>query len=251
MWGCSDILASAYGHPAVFPTHVGMFRKTYQGKDYPSSFPHACGDVPRSRRAESTLPGFSPRMWGCSAADQRRLALRQVFPTHVGMFRSAVVYISTSRGFPHACGDVPMLTIQLQLTTEFSPRMWGCSGHNGRRQSTERVFPTHVGMFLSERTDSMHTASFPHACGDVPFRVSLVHLERMFSPRMWGCSGGGPHDFLGSTRFPHACGDVPLSRRGSKRLFRFSPRMWGCSAISDGRRQSLKVFPTHVGMFLR
>ena len=173
--------------------------------------------------------------------------------------------------FPHTCGDVPAENSRLGTPIGFSPHMWGCSELLGLASLRHFVFPTHVGMF--RRHDPCHAVNFrfPHTCGDVPRVLAVQDEPEMFSPHMWGCSGIGLRDgraqevfpthvgmFRGRTgqkrrtfRFPHTCGDVPRRDYFTSCLVAFSPHMWGCSGKRGKSLKSGKVFPTHVGMFLR
>ena len=119
-------------------------------------------------RASAPGGAFSPRMWGCSALIIEEFVGLLVFPTHVGMFRRDNVRSPFLPSFPHACGDVPDDGGQPFALDLFSPRMWGCSGTLRRVDFTNKVFPTHVGMFRSWRSRPLPRARFPHACGDVP-----------------------------------------------------------------------------------
>ena len=66
MWGCSGQHIHTPVFFGVFPTHVGMFRVPTRENAVPSSFPHACGDVPVRGLGSTPAIPFSPRMWGCS-----------------------------------------------------------------------------------------------------------------------------------------------------------------------------------------
>ena len=127
MWGCSAAIMFALPFCLVFPTHVGMFRMTVASLLPLTCFPHACGDVPGHCGELTSQTKFSPRMWGCSALGDRVLCRALVFPTHVGMFRSALRYRKPIFRFPHACGDVPHSQQSGRDLQKFSPRMWGCS----------------------------------------------------------------------------------------------------------------------------
>ena len=107
MWGCSVSQQLACCHQSVFPTHVGMFRISCGPQTAGGSFPHACGDVPGFLIVIYLGFLFSPRMWGCPGHRRLPLRPRDVFPTHVGMFRRRRGRFRRHQSFPHACGDVP------------------------------------------------------------------------------------------------------------------------------------------------
>ena len=93
-------------------------------------FPHACGDVPILAGEYANSLMFSPRVWGCTdlgiGADDRA----GVFPTRVGMYRKEGRCRAREKGFPHACGDVPVFGIDCHYNYA--------------------VFPTRVGMYRRE-----------------------------------------------------------------------------------------------------
>ena len=226
----------------MFRFHMGRYWSC-------GSFPHARGDVPRSQIRQNKTLTFSPRTWGCSAAGAHRCGRRDVFPTHVGMFRSSgdVSYIPIC--FPHARGDVPCYAGCTTDAVVFSPRTWGCSGIGRLNAEATIVFPTHVGMFRHNPWRRSGGGGFPHARGDVPLLAIIGSSQFRFSPRTWGCSAPGgnaqPSDGVFPTHvgmfhayaptatrnqcFPHARGDVPAKAPPAVSVDEFSPRTWGCS----------------------
>ena len=248
-WGCSEGALERREPEDVFPTPVGMFRRT------------GCGSCPPST--------FSPRPWGCSYLVAWPAPLFQVFPTPVGMFRPRRRASVAASGFPHARGDVPSGAAPFAACPSFSPRPWGCSGCREPPHIPHLVFPTPVGMFRPHRVYCPPLRRFPHARGDVPFCNPSIKWLGEFSPRPWGCSDDAdrrrrlPTVFptpVGMFRqrrpcgsrhksFPHARGDVPAFFRAASIVSRFSPRPWGCSAQKPTYTASEVVFPTPVGMF--
>jgi len=53
------------------------------------------------------------------------------------------------------------------------------------------------------------------------------------------------------TSFPHACGGVPIGVNFCSTIQTFSPRMWGCTLGIVDPDAAYKVFPTHVGVYLK
>ena len=49
--------------------------------------------------------------------------------------------------------------------------------------------------------------------------------------------------------FPRARGDVPIKATGATLRDLFSPRTRGCSAKIEVRKNDVRVFPAHAGMF--
>ena len=111
----------------LFPTPVGMFRRSSSQTPPGGAFPHARGDVPYSRFIPFSFLCFSPRPWGCSVKLHRCATGFVLFPTPVGMFRRETTIALRQPSFPHARGDVPVVSSVLIVPTSFSPRPWGCS----------------------------------------------------------------------------------------------------------------------------
>ena len=234
-------------------------------------FPHASGDVPCPHGAARHPAAFSPRKWGCSVHRIAVIAVADVFPTQVGMFRESRDYAKFAERFPHASGDVPAGKDLVAANAKFSPRKWGCSASGGNAQPSDGVSPTQVGMFRVSARSGSENIRFPHASGDVPAWFEQSADGKVFSPRKWGCSerslpsshrqGVFPTQvgmFRGESDgvyivfgFPHASGDVPVGSVPQPNRVAFSPRKWGCSVGIDAAEKTLPVFPTQVGMFRR
>ena len=187
------------------------------------------------------------------------------------MFRTERTFEEAARPFPHACGDVPGIAPKFRHCGGFSPRLWGCSVHDGDGARDLALFPTPVGMFRRASPSLNARSSFPHACGDVPASRAPGPPGSRFSPRLWGCSvqrvEEARADFLFPTPvgmfrclarsltlpvpFPHACGDVPAGPENRPRMQAFSPRLWGCSESLRFINPENCLFPTPVGMFRR
>ena len=107
MWGCTYGKMTIDGLEKVFPTHVGLYRKTRLPAWLFPRFPHACGGVPSGRGHSRPCARFSPRMWGCTVDCVEAVSRRRVFPTHVGVYRELPRLRHVRLCFPHACGGVP------------------------------------------------------------------------------------------------------------------------------------------------
>ena len=66
-WGCSVVIPAPLGRAFIFPTRVGMFRRSSARPATCEDLPHASGDVPRIRGYHNIGSKSSPREWGCSA----------------------------------------------------------------------------------------------------------------------------------------------------------------------------------------
>ncbi len=150
-----------------------------------------------------------------------------------------------------------------------SPRTWGCFSYLHSTWRARRVFPTHVGVFLSIKSSSTSTRCLPHARGGVSKTEALSRLKELSSPRTWGCfpepCPRGGHWWVFPTHvgvFPmrtsagHTVSCLPHARGGVSRGFAIllfcyssSPRTWGCFRNHCHRSHRSRVFPTHVGVF--
>ncbi len=150
-----------------------------------------------------------------------------------------------------------------------SPRTWGCFSYLHSTWRARRVFPTHVGVFLSIKSSSTSTRCLPHARGGVSRWVQSHRTELASSPRTWGCFRNHCHRshrsrvfpthvgvFLETTGetpsfvcLPHARGGVSTGVTGHSARPRSSPRTWGCFPCAPLLAILFPVFPTHVGVF--
>ena len=92
---------------ALFPTRVGMVRNVATFKTVGSALPHARGDGPIDGLGRHADRSFSPRPWGWSGGNVCASPVCRLFPTPVGMVRSAVDRRGVATPFPHARGDGP------------------------------------------------------------------------------------------------------------------------------------------------
>ena len=151
-WGCSVVVRRSRSLCDLLPTPVGMFRVTSVSLASASPSPHARGDVPGIRVRAYYNDDFSPRPWGCSAADRHPARTGHLLPTPVGMFRAAATSARMAETSPHARGDVPQRPSRPGLPGDFSPRPWGCSDEQKPKSEDSKLLPTPVGMFRSSRS---------------------------------------------------------------------------------------------------
>ena len=119
-----------------------------------------------------------------------------------------------------------------------------------------KVFPTHVGVFLSPLTFVSCFSGIPHSCGGVSEEMMEIAKKAMYSPLMWGCffvfvhlkplylvfpthvgvflSTYGCNMYIRS--IPHSCGGVSLVIYLDGKEIAYSPLMWGCFSCDILRR---------------
>ncbi len=174
-------------HP-VFPTCVGMVRRSSGSCNKWRRFPHVRGDGPPSRNTRRGRGAFSPRAWGWSVGVRIVEQGLVVFPTCVGMVRKPRLASMTSVCFPHVRGDGPFGWWDPIKTMWFSPRAWGWSGYQTCAQGLRGVFPTCVGMVRAAANIPSALLGFPHGRGDGPKNGPAGLMILGFSPRAWGWS---------------------------------------------------------------
>ena len=176
---------------------------------------------------------------------------------------------ASRRSLPHARGGVSTYGYLTKHARMSSPRTWGCFQGRVRFHSQCRVFPTHVGVFLSPTCSARIWNRLPHARGGVSSTPPLWNGSARSSPRTWGCfrafamietvPGVVPTHvgvFLrvgtfpdGYCRLPHARGGVSSGGTMEFTALESSPRTWGCFYDYDCPYGYAGVFPTHVGVF--
>ena len=147
-WGCFSLCPLARRSGSVFPTHVGVFPPGSGDFDTFRRLPHARGGVSVVYVRPFTAETSSPRTWGCFSSCQRATLIRRVFPTHVGVFPPCVAGTAARKSLPHARGGVSGTISKVSTPDLSSPRTWGCFSRFMWLSLYQRVFPTHVGVFL-------------------------------------------------------------------------------------------------------
>ena len=150
-WGCFFLFFFPPETQQVFPTHVGVFRKSVHACASAHCLPHARGGVSLFLLMSRFLVLSSPRTWGCFFPGSFGGSFVQVFPTHVGVFLQDTIGDAEIIGLPHARGGVSKLHGQDFRWSWSSPRTWGCFFSPVIWKPSALVFPTHVGVFPTPR----------------------------------------------------------------------------------------------------
>ncbi len=165
-WPVQLLLDTQRGH--VFPTRVGMARPLEPLLIAGRRFPHPRGDGPERGTREREGKVFSPPAWGWPEYPPATLDQARVFPTRVGMARTAAAHCSGVMRFPHPRGDGPVARRSRLSSRQFSPPAWGWPGHGWCGSDLLQVFPTRVGMARVLRMLDRPAPCFPHPRGDGP-----------------------------------------------------------------------------------
>ncbi len=189
----------------------------------------------------------------------------------MGVFLKISASILTPASLPHARGGVSWLAGYGGFQRRSSPRTWGCFPKLAKFKKSVCVFPTHVGVFLRGWSPREVGNCLPHARGGVSPLAEKGGYKRQSSPRTWGCFlskmeaisypwvfpthvGVFPWDDKArawTVSLPHARGGVSYEYSSFTTCRGSSPRTWGCFQVSAQVRSAYRVFPTHVGVFLK
>ena len=187
----------------------------------------------------------------------------------MGVFPIVDPVVLPAKSLPHARGGVSSYLASCRSTPLSSPRTWGCFHVDLSGCRAVSVFPTHVGVFLAKSAALLTSGSLPHARGGVSQITITIDKRVGSSPRTWGCFHSHRIPLLFHTVFPthvgvflpgrrskrhtrslpHARGGVSMLKADILELEKSSPRTWGCFYLYTIKLVSLKVFPTHVGVF--
>ena len=88
-WGCFFCFLSCSTRSRVFPTLVGVFHECIRCASCLRSLPHARGGVSVPGNGQGIQTMSSPRSWGCFRVRAGSAGSDAVFPTLVGVFRTA------------------------------------------------------------------------------------------------------------------------------------------------------------------
>ena len=150
---------------AVFPTCVGVFLFSGEVRRPEKSLPHVRGGVSAIIRYRKHEALSSPRAWGCFRLNERSAQFLIVFPTCVGVFLHHHQQCGPLGGLPHVRGGVSMMLRKYKQYMTSSPRAWGCFSTYPVRFPSGTVFPTCVGVFLTEVPCCATSQRLPHVRG--------------------------------------------------------------------------------------
>ena len=150
-WRCFRCYGLCEGLYQVFSTHVEVFPEDKKFLTSKVSFLHARGGVSRLRTLNCLTVKFSPRTWRCFRHRLLCLHRQGVFSTHVEVFLLADYDSNGAWCFLHARGGVSFIFDIGCFNLGFSPRTWRCFPSRNRPQGHDRVFSTHVEVFLRDQ----------------------------------------------------------------------------------------------------
>ncbi len=268
-WGCFVSAGQAQHRVKVFPTGVGVFRDVRRPGENWRRLPHRRGGVSHRAPWPHRLYRSSPQAWGCFDIIVSRDGWGYVFPTGVGVFRTAKRRGRGVQSLPHRRGGVSPTFVLSYWTLWSSPQAWGCFAMLTWVLRHDWVFPTGVGVFRDGKTIAIQQFGLPHRRGGVSQRSPSASALRVSSPQAWGCfalvkavawldcvfpTGVGVFRkrCCRSRRcgcLPHRRGGVSGCADGGVPLVESSPQAWGCFAPRLRRGAPKTVFPTGVGVF--
>ena len=157
-----------------------------------------------------------------------------------------------------------------QKSNRSSPHPWGCFQAEAVAVFVFDVFPTPVGVFLSQCSIAPNCGRLPHTRGGVSLLGVQFLKDGESSPHPWGCflhqniraflasvfpTPVGVFLFAGcatpmTVSLPHTRGGVSCLLCGLVALYWSSPHPWGCFSCPINSGSFSLVFPTPVGVFL-
>ena len=150
-----------------------MFLLFLKGAPAAHSFLHTRGGVSTILDRLGVRRVFSPHTWRCFRCNSFCHRFLLVFSTHVEVFLLSDSHTIFPASFLHTRGGVSDLQEEIARGFEFSPHTWRCFFYDAVRKQHERVFSTHVEVFLVANTVIVLGASFLHTRGGVstdPYR---------------------------------------------------------------------------------
>ena len=177
---------------------------------YLQGLPHARGGVSHDLQPVQPLAESSPRPWGCFSPRAAGDSRQAVFPTPVGVFLFFTGNKLSKQGLPHARGGVSAIRDGDGTGDASSPRPWGCFSSAKLILLIVLVFPTPVGVFLTNATARWPSPGLPHARGGVSSAAIKAASEKLSSPRPWGCFYRTVSAVRPATVFPTPVGVFPV-----------------------------------------
>ena len=187
-WGWSDSPFVQGKTIALFPTGVGMVRRSGPARRGECPLPHGRGDGPTTYWWKCQGRCSSPRAWGWSVDACQAGAGCLLFPTGVGMVRHRCLLSRSLSPLPHGRGDGPCTTAANFQNSTSSPRAWGWSAGQQGGRYPRHLFPTGVGMVRPLTVLRPLQRALPHGRGDGPSNDPVHELGSASSPRAWGWS---------------------------------------------------------------
>ena len=152
-----------------------------------------------------------------------------------------------------------------------APRRWGYTLSGLCAFSSSAGCPTQVGIYRLFASIPANMNRLPHAGGDIPQFVVIIHCRRSAAPRRWGytpelsniCQDdtGCPTQVgiypsprrqdLPPPRLPHAGGDIPVVSNTCFARIMAAPRRWGYTNMGRPLTGAPYGCPTQVGIYLR
>ena len=186
-WGCFRVHACLASCLLVFPTRVGVFPRPRLDARLGGSLPHTSGGVSTVYSGSFPNKGSSPHEWGCFHDAGFIALIRGVFPTRVGVFPVSHGPDLVGASLPHTSGGVSVRLGDEDRLYWSSPHEWGCFCEIYLTRVYSVVFPTRVGVFLSEGARAGNSAGLPHTSGGVSAGRFTLRAARPSSPHEWGC----------------------------------------------------------------
>ena len=206
VWGIQNASCVSWGCQRFIPTRVGNTTNILPKPSGTTVHPHACGEYSAARLMARCKHGSSPRVWGIQKRCRHPGRIRRFIPTRVGNTRPGWAARPATPVHPHACGEYQISTLQKDVSSGSSPRVWGIHDWNGWTYADLRFIPTRVGNTATGSCRLCPSAVHPHACGEYQVVEITKGIQFGSSPRVWG---------------------IPVARPVMQRMRRFIPTRVG------------------------
>ncbi len=231
---------------------------------------HARGGVSLCAAKDDGLSQSSPRTWRCFCTDARGRSPRRVFSTHVEVFLNVEPFFVKTESLLHARGGVSAENQFCGWCFQSSPRSWRCFSDCRCAEFLQAVFSTLVEVFPHFGSARGVWRCLLHARGGVSLLQKQCAWRALSSPRSWRCFlacgliaisskvfSTLVEVFLRQVHLPglkvsllHARGGVSEMLTAFSTPKGSSPRTWRCFLVIVALQALLRVFSTHVEVFL-
>ncbi len=229
------------------PAHAGNGQSKCSKSWSTAVHPRACGERGLLREVAPLCTGASPRMRGTARRHGTLDPLNRCIPAHAGNGFAQPVEVALAPVHPRACGERPLVQVQVGAAGGASPRMRGTACGRGRGSPGRRCIPAHAGNGSPSAPPPRCSAgASPRMRGTVPHPWRHAGRVRCIPAH----AGNGE-----STRrrpacravHPRACGERSSEHALSKARSGASPRMRGTVAGALHRGRADRCIPAHAG----
>ena len=247
VWGIQNASCVSWGCQRFIPTRVGNTTNILPKPSGTTVHPHACGEYSAARLMARCKHGSSPRVWGIQKRCRHPGRIRRFIPTRVGNTRPGWAARPATPVHPHACGEYQISTLQKDVSSGSSPRVWGIHKSVGEQGVIGRFIPTRVGNTFPRHARGGRWPVHPHACGEYSISLRSWLLGSGSSPRVWGIHMSAFGEFVFERFIPTRVGNTVNVAVIMPGCSGSSPRVWGIPDVGRHLNAFRRFIPTRVG----